>query len=85
MRGWRKGVSISNILESAEEHSSPELEYKSQIFWSDIGLLLSLKVVRLRSDIWYIESDMICERPAFERSTQDNLGQDMSGQLKSGR
>ena len=56
-RGWLSrgggggGVSISNCHESVEEPSSPELEFKSQILRSDIGLLLSLKVVRLRSDI----------------------------------
>ena len=38
--------------------------YKSQIFGSDFSLLLPLKVVRLRSDFWKNESDMICKRPA---------------------
>ena len=39
--------------------------YKSQIFGSDFSLLLSLKVVRFRSDFWKNESDMICKRPAY--------------------
>ena len=48
LRGLRRVSGISNILESAEKHSSPELEYKSQIFWSDIGLLLSLKSSQIK-------------------------------------
>ena len=56
-----------------KKRCSPEIwGGKSQIFghfWSDIGLLLPLKVVRFRSDFLEIESDLICERPA-KGSTQ---------------